>query len=29
MALAGFVLQALLIVRSQVGSLQRLPDAVA
>lgn len=29
LALAGFVLQALLIVRSQVGSLQRLPDAVA
>ena len=29
LALAGFALQALLIVRSQVGSLQRLPDAVA
>lgn len=29
LALAGFVLQALLIVRSQVGGLQRLPEAVA
>lgn len=29
LALAGFVLQALLIVRSQVGALQRLPEAVA
>lgn len=28
LALAGFVLQALLIVRSQVGGLQRLPEAV-
>ena len=29
LALAGFMLQALLIVRSQVGGLQRLPEAVA
>lgn len=29
LALVGFVLQALLIVRSQVGGLQRLPEAVA
>jgi predicted MFS family arabinose efflux permease len=29
LALAGFVLQALLIVRSRLGELQRLPDAVA
>ena len=29
LALAGFMLQALLIVRSQVGGLRRLPDAAA